>query len=664
MDDDFGFDDSFDTGGGLDDIDFDSSDLDGGLDNIDFDSSDLDSGLDDIDFDSSDIDSDLDELDFDGSDIDSGLDELDFDDSDIDNISNLDNIEIEEIQNDDSQIDSESDELGESLDFDTENEGYFENIPNEVEPFIMEEEQSENISETTDTPPETAEGDKSPQDAMRDYMYEHNYGQMDYPEYSQDPEWQALNEQYTASLENTPQTEEVTPDTSADFPEDISSAELDLPDGSLTEARDLPAVETNEPQELQEGDVIELHENETDNTDLESDITDITPETEQGDKSPQDAMRDYMYEHNYGQMDYPEYSQDPGWQALNEQYTASLENTPQNEEISPEPIAEFENDSSQIETEDVLPVTEETNEVTEDIPPLTEETVEVTEVIPLATEDTNEVTEDIPPATEETNEITEDIPLATEETNEVTEDIQPVTEETNEVTEDIPPISEETNVVTEDVQPVTEETNDVTDGATNELSGEAPVDLTSVEDLSEKEIDEVFESWDEERLSEGFENIEIAENQELLDNTLNNFVESNWEKLSLDEQKESMSSLAEYVTDVVGFENPPIIEYYNNEVDGDYGGYDSETNTLCINEHMLYDSNEAADTIAHELWHAHQHECAENPQSVRDYQYQYNFENYISPEMDFDSYQDQLLESEARAFAAQFKDRLEQLKGR
>ena len=41
--------------------------------------------------------------------------------------------------------------------------------------------------------------DKTPYEAMRDYMYEHNYSQMDYPEYSQDPERQALNEQYTAS---------------------------------------------------------------------------------------------------------------------------------------------------------------------------------------------------------------------------------------------------------------------------------------------------------------------------------------------------------------------------------------------------------------------------------------------------------------------------------
>lgn len=75
-------------------------------------------------------------------------------------------------------------------------------------------------------------------------------------------------------------------------------------------------------------------------------------------------------------------------------------------------------------------------------------------------------------------------------------------------------------------------------------------------------------------------------------------------------------------------------------------------------EDMLYDNNEAADTIAHELWHAYQHERAMNPQSAKDYQYQYGFENYIRPDDDFTAYQDQLVEAEARAFAQQFKDRL------
>ncbi|MDR2731244.1 MAG: hypothetical protein LBB81_10165 [Treponema sp.] len=79
----------------------------------------------------------------------------------------------------------------------------------------------------------------------------------------------------------------------------------------------------------------------------------------------------------------------------------------------------------------------------------------------------------------------------------------------------------------------------------------------------------------------------------------------------------------------MGLENPPNIEYYNETEQGDYGGYNPATNTLNINEYMLYDSNEAANTVTHELWHAYQHEKASNPQSPKDFQYQYGFDNYI-----------------------------------
>ena len=155
-----------------------------------------------------------------------------------------------------------------------------------------------------------------------------------------------------------------------------------------------------------------------------------------------------------------------------------------------------------------------------------------------------------------------------------------------------------------------------------------------------------------------FDGIDYSSDVDRLDSSLENFQNGTWENLSVDEQKAAMSDLADYVKDVIGFDNPPQIVYYNNPVDGDYGGYSPGTNTLEVNEHMLYDNNEAADTIAHELWHAYQHERAMNPQSAKDYQYQYGFENYIRPNDDFTAYQDQLVEAEARAFAQQFKDRL------
>lgn len=176
--------------------------------------------------------------------------------------------------------------------------------------------------------------------------------------------------------------------------------------------------------------------------------------------------------------------------------------------------------------------------------------------------------------------------------------------------------------------------------------------------------DEIYEDIQREALEQGFEDIQIDADPERLDNSLEKFDESNWEGLQLDEQKEAITDLANYVVDTIGLDNPPVIEYYNNEEEGDFGGYDASSNTLHINEYMLYNSGEAADTVAHELWHAHQHECAMNPQNARDYQYQYNFENYISPELGQEAYEEQLVEAEARAFASQFKDQLSLRSGR
>lgn len=168
----------------------------------------------------------------------------------------------------------------------------------------------------------------------------------------------------------------------------------------------------------------------------------------------------------------------------------------------------------------------------------------------------------------------------------------------------------------------------------------------------------IYEDIEQNSLEEGIENYPIEIDSEQLDNLLDNFDEFTWEEASLNEHKEAINNLAEYVVDSIGFKHPPKIEYYYEANEGNYGGYNTSTNTLNINEYMLYNSSEAADTIAHELWHAHQYECAEDLQNPRDYQYRYNFENYINPELGQEAYENQLVEAEARAYASQYKDML------
>jgi hypothetical protein len=124
---------------------------------------------------------------------------------------------------------------------------------------------------------------------------------------------------------------------------------------------------------------------------------------------------------------------------------------------------------------------------------------------------------------------------------------------------------------------------------------------------------------------------DVNQNPDLLVDLLNGFHEDTWANMDLTGQKEQINGLYDYVNDVLGLENPPNIEYYHEADQGNYGGYNPDTNTLSINEYMLHEADEAADTIAHELWHAYQHERASNPLSPKDFQYQYGFDNYIRP---------------------------------
>lgn len=177
---------------------------------------------------------------------------------------------------------------------------------------------------------------------------------------------------------------------------------------------------------------------------------------------------------------------------------------------------------------------------------------------------------------------------------------------------------------------------------------------TPLEPLTDEEMDSVYEGLEE----YDFHGVDVLEDTARLDDSLESFTNENWEQLSLGEQKEKMEDLAQYVIDVTGLENPPQIEFYNNPIEGDYGGFNRATNTLSINEHMLYQNDEAADTVAHELWHALQYQRASNPRTKIDQMYAENFNDYITPNEDFEGYQSQILESEARAFAQQIKDRL------
>ena len=77
-----------------------------------------------------------------------------------------------------------------------ETESMSEEVPDmtsEESPGDVSEEYLGEMSDDVSQPIEESTEDVSAMDAMREYIYEHNYGKEDYETYSKDPEWQELN---------------------------------------------------------------------------------------------------------------------------------------------------------------------------------------------------------------------------------------------------------------------------------------------------------------------------------------------------------------------------------------------------------------------------------------------------------------------------------------
>ena len=139
---------------------------------------------------------------------------------------------------------------------------------------------------------------------------------------------------------------------------------------------------------------------------------------------------------------------------------------------------------------------------------------------------------------------------------------------------------------------------------------------------------------------------------------LSPFKQEKWEQLSVQEQKQAIEKLADYNAEILGVEDKPRIVYYNAEDPCDYGGYSAKQNTIYINEYNMNDAAETADTISHEYRHKYQHERADKLETERDLEFKEGFDNYIRAEDDYRGYKEQLVESDARAYAQVVKEKI------
>jgi len=200
-------------------------------------------------------------------------------------------------------------------------------------------------------------------------------------------------------------------------------------------------------------------------------------------------------------------------------------------------------------------------------------------------------------------------------------------------------------------------------------------DLLTEEDEYEGENGEEYdeeEEYDDDDLlmceeEYDFNGIDHLEDTERLDDLLRGFRPENWKEMSMEERKELIAELFWYVIDITGIRNPPKTVYYDeppNRNSISCGTYSCDDNAVRINE-WLFDNRPdlVFDTVVHELWHAYQHQCAEDPRCPRGELYRDGFENYREPKYGHEAYENQMVEAEARAFAERFKDRFNKICG-
>lgn len=141
------------------------------------------------------------------------------------------------------------------------------------------------------------------------------------------------------------------------------------------------------------------------------------------------------------------------------------------------------------------------------------------------------------------------------------------------------------------------------------------------------------------------------------------FKNGNWKSLSEDEKKDAIVMLKDVLSEELELNKSPEIEFYSASPN-DCGAILPEENKVMVNSSIFDDPAEVVDTVAHEMRHAYQFQCALRGETHMDKMYAYNFDHYIVPSLDEDGifdfidYQDQLIEAEARAYAKLYRNKV------
>ena len=127
--------------------------------------------------------------------------------------------------------------------------------------------------------------------------------------------------------------------------------------------------------------------------------------------------------------------------------------------------------------------------------------------------------------------------------------------------------------------------------------------------------------------------------------------------------KQFTENAAKILRKALGLKNDDFITQFYNDSESDAYGYCSGgangRSTIRINEAHVKTATDYANTFAHELYHAKQHNTADiHPDSDAGKFYHYCYEFYIQPEFNYNQYRSQFYEQEAFAFGNTFERRL------
>lgn len=183
--------------------------------------------------------------------------------------------------------------------------------------------------------------------------------------------------------------------------------------------------------------------------------------------------------------------------------------------------------------------------------------------------------------------------------------------------------------------------------------------------FGEEEITEDIFLTDEEIISAIFERSEsdfkfgIDANDGVIQEKLTEFDFEKWNNFDETQKLEVIDDFISVLCEKVGVEEQPRLFLFEDD-ENFCGAYNNQSNILELNRNILDNPKEVVNTIAHETRHAYQYQRACIGETQEDVLYAINFLNYIEPiQIDgyyanFNEYQGQLIEVEARAFAKMF----------